>query len=407
MQPQIEIAHAVQRGRYMAAAAHIEHTGVPLDVEMLHELQGRWNEIQNQLIVEIDAEYGVFEGTTFKAERWKDWLINNGTPWPRLATGSLALDDDTFREMARTHPKVSAMRELRVSLSQMRLLDLSVGSDGRNRVLLSAFRARTGRNQPSNSRFIFGPAVWLRGLIKPECGKALAYIDWSQQEFGIAAALSRDENMIEAYQSGDPYLTFAIQAGAVPPDATKQSHGAVREQFKACVLAVQYGMGADSLALRISQTTSQARELVRKHQETYRAFWKWSDAVVDHAMLRLYLQTAFGWTVRVGANTNSRALRNFPMQANGAEMLRHACCFAIERGVQICAPIHDAILIEADVGDLERSVRVAQEAMADASSLVLDGFRLRSDAKKIVYPDRYQDDRGELMWNTVMKLLRK
>jgi len=58
-----------------------------------------------------------------------------------------------------------------------------------------------------------------------------------QQEFGIAAALSRDPNMMAAYASGDPYLAFAKQCGAAPADATKQSHKAVREQFKACVLA--------------------------------------------------------------------------------------------------------------------------------------------------------------------------
>ena len=49
--------------------------------------------------------------------------------------------------------------------------------------------------------------------------------------------------MIAAYRSGDPYLAFAKQAGAVPPGATKQSHSAQRELFKQCVLAVQYGMG--------------------------------------------------------------------------------------------------------------------------------------------------------------------
>jgi DNA polymerase I-like protein with 3'-5' exonuclease and polymerase domains len=85
--------------------------------------------------------------------------------------------------------------------------------------------------------------VWLRGLILPEEGCGLAYIDWEQQEFGIAAALSGDANMLEAYDSGDPYLAFAKQAGAAPPNATKASHGTLREQFKACALAVQYGMG--------------------------------------------------------------------------------------------------------------------------------------------------------------------
>jgi hypothetical protein len=40
-----------------------------------------------------------------------------------------------------------------------------------------------------------------------------------------------------AYASGDPYLAFAKQAGAVPPDATKHSHKAARDQFKACASA--------------------------------------------------------------------------------------------------------------------------------------------------------------------------
>jgi len=48
---------------------------------------------------------------------------------------------------------LAPLRELRSTLSQMRLSDLAVGEDGRNRTLLSAFRARTGRNQPSNTRF--------------------------------------------------------------------------------------------------------------------------------------------------------------------------------------------------------------------------------------------------------------
>ena len=54
--------------------------------------------------------------------------------------------------------------------------------------------------------------------------------------------------MQAAYLSGDPYLAFAKQAGAVPADATKATHGPTRELFKQCVLAVQYGMEADSLA---------------------------------------------------------------------------------------------------------------------------------------------------------------
>jgi DNA polymerase I len=308
--------------------------------------------------------------------------------------------------MARSYPEVAPLRELRVALSQMKLSELTVGKDGRNRCLLSAFQARTSRNQPSNSKFIFGPSVWLRGLIKPAAGYGIAYIDWSQQEFGIAAALSGDPLMMEAYTSRDPYLTFAKQAGAVPQDATKQSHAKQREQFKACVLAVQYGMGEVSLASRIGQSTAMARHLLQLHHETYQVFWKWSDGVVDHAMLRGKLWTTFGWTIQTGKAPNPRSLRNFPMQANGAEMLRLACCFATERGIRVCAPVHDAILVEAPLEDIETTIIATQQAMSDASAHVLAGFRLRSDSKIVRYPDRYMDERGMKMWDMVWEIIK-
>ena len=139
-----------------------------------------------------------------------------------------------------------------------------------------------------------------------------AYIDWCQQEFGIAAILSGDEAMIAAYLSGDPYLEFAKQAGAAPPDATKATHGAVRELFKACVLGVQYGMGPLSLARRIGQPPIVGRDLMRAHHETYRKYWAWSDAAVDTAMLGKPLQTVFGWPIHVVGDANPRSMTKSP-----------------------------------------------------------------------------------------------
>ncbi len=405
MLPFLDLPRALLRGRYMKAAARIEHTGVPIDTDALSILRSNWPRIQEELIKKIDVQYGVYEGRRFKAAWWEQYLIKKNKAWPRLPSGKIALYDDTFREMARSDPDIAPMRELRVALSQMRLADLAVGSDGRNRCLLSAFRARTGRNQPSNSKFIFGPAVWLRGLIRPAPGFGLAYIDYSQQEFGIAAALSGDEAMMEAYQSGDPYLAFAKQAGAVPKDATKETHRSERERFKACVLAVQYGMGAKSLAQRIGQPEAGARQLLRMHRETYSTFWRWSEAAVDHAMLYGKLWTVFGWEVHVGTQVNPRFLQNFPMQANGADMLRLACCFATERGIRVCAPVHDALLIEAHLDGLEDAVRSAQKAMSDASEVVLAGFKLRTDAELICHPKRYEDERGRKMWETVWEIV--
>jgi hypothetical protein len=407
MLPQIDLPRALLRGRYMKAAAAMESNGVPIDVPTLVLLREKWTDIQDGLIRQIDADYGVFDGRTFKAERWERYLVAHGIPWPRLESGRLDLSDDAFRQMAKAYPVVSPMRELRSALSDLRLNDLRVGDDGRNGTILSAFRSKTGRNQPSNTRYIFGPSVWLRSLIKPPPGHGVAYIDWAQQEFGIAAALSGDTDMQAAYLSGDPYLAFAKQAGAVPEDATKDTHGPTRELFKQCVLAVQYGMEAQSLAERIGQPPAMARDLLRAHHETYAVFWRWSDAALNHAMLYGSLHTVFGWTVHIDDEPNPLSLRNFPMQANGAEMLRLACCLATERGIEVCAPVHDAVLICAPLNQLEEDIGRMRTAMADASRIVLAGFELRSDATRVLYPDRFKDPRGIAMWDKVMGLIKQ
>lgn len=405
MLPQIDLPRALLRGRYMAAAARMERNGIPIDVHTLELLRQHWGHIQDRLIADIDRDYGVYDGRTFKADRFAEYLGRQQIPWPQLDSGRLDLSDDTFKEMARSYSILTPLRELRSSLSQMRLSELTVGRDGRNRTLLSPFRARTGRNQPSNTKYIFGPAVWLRGLIQPPPGHGIAYIDWEQQEFGIAAALSGDPRMKEAYASGDPYLAFAKQAGAVPADATKAMHKPIRDQFKACVLAVQYGMGAEALAVRIGQPPIRARELLRLHRETYRVFWPWSDRSVNYAMLIGRLHSTFGWQVHVGENPNARSLANFPMQANGAEMLRLACCLATERGIEVCAAVHDAVLICAPLDRLDDDVERMRQAMAEASRIVLSGFELGTDAKIACFPCRYMDERGAQMWDRVMKLI--
>jgi hypothetical protein len=389
----------------MAAAAAMEHAGVPIDVDMLDRFRRNWTGIQDQLITAIDIDYGVYDGRSFKADLFATWLAANNIPWPRRESGQLALDDETFRQQARAYPSVSPLRELRSALSDLRLNDLAVGQDGRNRTILSAFRSRTGRNQPSNTKFIFGPSVWLRGLVKPPPKYGVAYIDWSQQEFGVAAALSGDAAMQAAYKSGDPYLNLAKQARGVPQDATAKTHPVERELFKQCILGVQYGMEADALALRIGQPPIVARELMRAHRETFRIFWTWSDAALDYAMLHGVLHTTFGWHIRIGEESNPRSLRNFPMQANGAEMLRLACCFATERGIEVCAPIHDALLICAPLERLESDTAVTRAAMAEASRVVLAGFELRTDVSVVCYPQRYMDRRGRVMWDRVCRLV--
>ncbi len=192
---------ALIRGRYAKAVAWMEHRGIPIDVEALRRLLKYWEASKEELIRGVDAEFGVYDGTTFKMARFEGYLDRAGiVDWPRTPTGKLKLESKTFEARAKEHPQLRPLYELRTDLAQMRAFNLSVGKDGRNRSQLHPFEAITGRNQPSGSEFIYGPAKYLRNLIRPEPGMGIAYLDWEQQEFAMklirqrSGAISRSQD---------------------------------------------------------------------------------------------------------------------------------------------------------------------------------------------------------------------
>jgi DNA polymerase I-like protein with 3'-5' exonuclease and polymerase domains len=233
---------------------------------------------------------------------------------------------------------------------------------------------------------------------------ALAYIDYNQQEFGIAAALSGDEAMKRAYRSGDPYLEFAKLAGAAPPDATKASHPEIRDQYKIAALGILMGMGQELLGTQTKTCEAMGRRLLRQHKEVFPAFWIWSDAQVDRANLGDHLSTVFGWQLR-SSDESSRTLRNFKLQANGADMLRLAAIALTERGIEVCALVHDAVLIEAPIDEIEAVAAEARKQMTAASRAVLSGFEIGTDLEIIRYPDRFREKRGHEFWKLVCGLV--
>lgn len=402
------LAQSLFRGRYSQAVARIEKTGIPVDINTYQILCKYWEAIKLKLIEVIDKNYEVYDGTRFVAARFANWVNSHNIPWPRTPSSQLKLDEDTFRRQAKKYPQVAALRELRYSLSKLRLNSLPIGKDSRNRTSLMPFGSRTGRNQPSNSKFLFGTSRWIRSLIKPQPDTFIAYIDWVSQEIAIAAALSGDSNLWHAYRSGDPYLGFAIQAGLAPEDATKATHNEIRKRIKEVVLGVNYGMGPESIALSAGIHIDEARELLLHHKLTYRTFWQWVENIQNAGLMGAVLQTRFGfsWKAGRGTNPNPRALLNWPMQANGAEMMRLACCILTENGVEVCCSVHDALLIEGPIKDQDEIISMARKVMEDASEQVLgSGYVVQTDADVVNYPDRFQDEAGIEMWGRVMETL--
>lgn len=404
MNLQGDLPQALMRGRYMKAASAVETIGVPIDVASLEKIRESWGGIKQGMIEELDSKFGVYEGHSFNSKRFENFLARERIRWPRQENGKLDLNRETFRTMVDAHPQLRGLYDLRVSLSSLRLEKLTVGSCGRNRYHVGAFGSKTGRNQPRSSRSVFGPSRWIRHLIKPPAGMALAYIDWSQQEFGIAAALSGDRNMMDAYRSGDPYLHFAKIASAVPANATKSSHPQERSRFKIAALGVLMGIGASSLGRQAGADEATGRVLLIKHQQAFPRFWEWSRDQVNRAMLGESLRTVFGWELHPGELNGPNTYRNFKLQANGAEMLRLAATAITEREIRLCALIHDAVLIEAPTNEIDATAETVRALMADASAAVLRGFRLNSDLEIIRSPDRFSEKGGEKMWGLVAKL---
>src|SRR5262249_32698483 len=126
---------------------------------------------------------------------------------------------------------------------------LPIGRDGRNRPSLFPFGADSGRNAHAKSPF--NTSAGMRGLILTPEGSILSYLDWRTQEVGVAAALSGDQALADAYNAGDVYHALArIIDPTTEPDwrVWKKTRQAVRDFMKKVVLAINYGMGVPSLA---------------------------------------------------------------------------------------------------------------------------------------------------------------
>jgi DNA polymerase I-like protein with 3'-5' exonuclease and polymerase domains len=218
-------------------------------------------------------------------------------------------------------------------------------------------------------------------------------LDWQAMEFGLAAALSGDSNMVAFYESGDPYLAYAAAAGAIPANATKSSHPVERGIYKVGGLACLFGIAVPSLAARLKRPAPFAREFLRMHHDLFRDYWVWSDGVVAEAIRKGGYTSRHGWHYTVQPPFNIRSLRNWPIQTAGADILRCAVIFADAIGLQMLATAHDAVLLQAPERQIEQAAAEMAGCMTLAASLLTGGFVLRVDTEIKRQGERFMDPR--------------
>jgi DNA polymerase I-like protein with 3'-5' exonuclease and polymerase domains len=407
LEPRVNIQEAVLRGRYLVALAQVERRGIPADVDLVERLQASMPQIREAAWTAARREYpGVIDAQgKFSSRKWLEWCNSSKILWPRLPSGAPALDAETFKEIADRCPAIRTMAYALKLRGQGRKFEFPLAEDGRLRCMLSPFGSDTGRNQPSNSRYIFGASVWLRSVIAAPPGEVLAYADFAAQEVGVAAALSQDAALIEDYKSGDPYVAYAIRAGAAPEGATKKSHPVERATYKLAALSIQYGISDESLAQELGIPTPAARRLIAAHQRAYPTYWSWRSAVVDEVMCGGSLATRYGWLRRAKAKDTANSIANFPVQAAGGEILRASVIALEEAGHRVVAPVHDALLIEMDEGGWQEELAEIRRLMERVSFVVNGGLRIPVDVELVFPGENYLDGRGVAFWKIAASVL--
>jgi len=451
------------RGRYSATCAKFEAHGIPIDVEAVKNLSRNHWQAVDELVKSLNEVYVFYEKEkdnkkdlkghwTLKTARFEAWIHENGLEdeWPLTKTcleqieeyeangeywrGKTLIEgkppqrrysaEGDVLKAYRGFPAIEKLYETKKSISNLNWFRLGavegedgekgfldyVGSDNRLRTFFGPFGTQTGRNAPPAKRFPFAMSKWLKCIMKPEPGMAITEIDYSNQEFILGAFKSGDKTMIEAYESGDPYLYFAIEAGGAPPDATKETHPKPRKKFKATVLGLQYGMGVEKLAAKLRADTGDAsisvedaNELRTLHKETFEDYWDWISFIKTTYQDNDCLILPDGWLLGPHCD-RIPSVCNFPIQGLGACIIREACFLAVQRGVGILAPVHDAIYFMHKIGD-EATIQIVRECMAEAVDAMVPGCTVRTDTNTHPAGEVWVEDEGRDTYERLKKYL--
>lgn len=221
----------------------------------------------------------------------------------------------------------------------------------------------------------------------PDKGYVFVSADYSQFELRLAAVLSGDQSMIDAFNNDDDIhvLTAAAIAGVEPSEVTKE----MRYRAKAVNFGILYGQGSHGLAIGTGMTFGEAKDFIEKYFELRPKLKIYMESLREKAHNEGYVETLLGrrrptpdvkssnFIVRQAAE---RAATNMPIQGTAADLTKVAMLEVEEKlgdmGVQLLQ-IHDSILVEARTSDAEKVGKMLKETMENVYPKL--GVKLKVD----------------------------
>jgi hypothetical protein len=407
---------ALHYGEFVKFTAEIFARGIsgdPWSTGLLKDAAIR-KALRLRAVSNTDLTYGLYQGTAeLTQEHMREFVIRHKLKGWRMTGGGkkgqplFGTKGRDFERLEEQFPKrFDGLADIHKTVKQLHEMQLFTGADHRYRTPLWAFSTITSRAAPNGAAYPFTCPSGFRPTMMAREGRALLYLDFSSMEFGVAAGLSQCPLMLADYEE-EPYLVLPILAGELPPGATKKTHHGDREAYKPMILAVQYGGGASLLAYRLKKPRPRMQRIVDLHHERYAGYWEWSDTKLLRAFGEGELVSPDGWRCGVNSLTPLFTARNWLIQTIAQAIFRYAGLLMRALALPVVGLVHDAVLIECGVDEVDHVQALAVECLERASRRFLRGLTLRAEGKPLMPGERFIDPRGAKLWAFIEQSLRE
>lgn len=213
-------------------------------------------------------------------------------------------------------------------------------------------------------------------------GYTLIDADYSQIELRLLAAISGDENMIDAFNSGyDIHTATAMRVFGVDADHVTV---ALRKRAKAINFGIVYGIGDFSLSGDLHVSRKEAAEYIKSYFETYPGVKAYLDGVVKKAHEDKFVETLFGRrryipelssTRKPEQAFGERVAMNSPIQGTAADIIKLAMVNTSKKlreqnlDARLILQVHDELIIEANESCADKVMELLKTEMENAVSL--------------------------------------
>jgi DNA polymerase-1 len=295
---------------------------------------------------------------------------------------------DVLEKLREAHPIVPRLMEFReldkLANTYVSALPEMVKPDGRIHTSFSQVIAQTGRLSSSNPNLQNIPVRTelgreIRGAFVAPKGRKLVSADYSQIELRVAAALARDENMMETFRQGiDLHQETAARLYGVPlEEVTKDQRSAA----KTINFGVLYGMSAHGLSVATGMDGKEAAIFIDRYFEVRPKLKDYIDSVKAFAYQNEYTETLFGrrracpeihssnFNIRMGAE---RMAVNVPIQGTAADIYKLAM-IEVDRRLDddawLLLQIHDELIVEVSAAQADTVAAMLEEIMSGVIDL--------------------------------------